>query len=87
MADHQQRLAAKEFEPYRPHLLIDQVQDMKAMIIEAALQQQTGTEPSCLSHAKHFSEAGSITVEEEQRVSQAAFREMLQAADAAKHTF
>lgn len=87
MADHQQRSAAKEFEPYRPQLLVDQVQDLRAMIFETALQQQTGTVPNFLSRPKHLNEAGSMSVEEEQRVSQAAFEKMLQMADAGKHTF
>lgn len=85
MADHQQRLAAKEFETYRPQLLADQVRDLKAMMFESVLQQQTGKVPSFLSRAKHFKEAGSVTMEEEERLSHAAFQKILQMADAGKH--
>ena len=85
MADHQQRLAAKEFEPYRPQLLADQVRDLMAMMFESVLRQQTGKVPSFLSRAKLFKEAGSMTMEEEQRVSHAPFQ-ILQMADACKHT-
>ncbi|KAL3160328.1 hypothetical protein ABBQ38_15496 [Trebouxia sp. C0009 RCD-2024] len=82
MADHQHKLAAKEFEPYRPQLLADQVRDLKIMTFETMLHQRTGKIPSFLSHAKHFREAGSMTVEEEQRISHAAFEKILQMADA-----
>lgn len=85
MADHQQRLAAKEFEPYRPQLLANQVRDLKAMISQSMLQRQTGTVPSFLSRAKHYSEAGSMTVDEERRVCHAAFQEIPQVAGAGKH--
>lgn len=55
------------------------------MTFESVLQQQTGKVPSFLSRAKHFKEAGSVTMEEEQRVCHAAFQKILQMADAGKH--
>ena len=55
-------------------------------MFELVLQQQTGKVPSFLSRAKHFEETGSLTMEEEQRMSHAACQKILQMADAGKHT-
>ena len=81
---HRKNLAAKEFEPYRPQLLADQVRDLKSMVFQMAMQQQTGKVPVFLSQSKHFKEAASMTLEDEQNASHAAFQHILELADAGK---
>ena len=84
MTEHQRKVAAGDFEPYRPQLLADQVRDLKSMMFEALLQQQTGKVPSFMAGVKHFNAAGSMTVEEEQRLCHVALERTLQQADAGK---
>ena len=84
MADHQQKLAAKVFEPYRPQLLADQVRDLKSMMFETAFQQQTGKAPAFLSRAQEYREAANMTLQEEQQACHRAFEHILEMADAGK---
>jgi len=85
MAEHQQKLAAKLFEPYRPQLLADQVRDLKVMVFEASLQQQTGKVPAFLSRAQEFQHAANIDLQEEEQACHRAFEHILEMADAGKH--
>jgi hypothetical protein len=67
MAEHQQKLAAKVFEPYRPQLPADQARDLKVMVFEASLQQQTGKVPAFLSRAQEFQHAANMDLQEEKQ--------------------
>ncbi len=85
MAEHQQKLAAKVFEPYRPQLLADQVRDLKVMVFEASLQQHTGKVPAFLSRAQEFQHAANMDLQEEEQACHRAFEHILEMADAGKH--
>ncbi len=52
------------------------------MLFEVALQQQTGKAPAFLAHAKHFRQAGSVSLAEDEKASHDAFQRILQQADA-----
>ncbi len=54
------------------------------MLSEVALQQQTGKVPAFLAHAKHFRQAGSVSLAEEEKVSHDAFQHILEQADAGR---
>lgn len=55
------------------------------MMFEVAMQHQTGKVPSFLSQAKLFKDSASMSLEEEQQASHAAFQRILHQADAGKH--
>ncbi|DBA92403.1 TPA: hypothetical protein ACH3X1_002642 [Trebouxia sp. C0004] len=82
MAEHQQKLAAKVFEPYRPQLLADQVRDLKVMVFEASLQQHTGKVPASLSRAQEFQLGANMDLQEEEQACHRAFEHIMEMADA-----
>jgi len=55
------------FEPYRPQLPADQARDLKVMVFEASLQQQTGKVPAFLSRAQEFQHAANMDLQEEKQ--------------------
>lgn len=87
-----ERLATKQMErhllgPDRPQSLADQLHELKAMLFEIALQQQTGRVPSFLT--KHVTASTSMPLEEEHEAAHAAtheaFQHVQQQGDAGKH--
>ena len=85
MAEYQQNLAAKVFEPYRPRSLADQVRDLRAMVVEAHRQQQISGVPSFLSRAHELQHGAEMDLEEEEQACQRALEHILEMADAGKH--
>lgn len=85
MAEYQQNLAAKVFEPYRPRSLADQVRDLRAMVVEAHRQQHISGVPSFLSRAHELQHGAEMDLEEEEQACQRALEHILEMADAGKH--
>ena len=85
-AEHQQNLAAKAFEHYQPQLLANQVHDLKVMLFEASLQQQTIKVPSFLSRAHEFRHGAGTDLQEEVQACHRCYEHILEKADAGKHT-